>query len=112
MTSRGGRGWPQAVNRDVVALPPGATGGDVELLAVAHPGQSPGAGGGGGGKGVTAVAPPALAQDKIVVGLGAHGVEHVGLVGNLEFWREWGGRRYKHTRRSNKTWTPNIYILI
>ena len=61
----------------------GPQGGSVELLAVACPGQSPGAG--GGGEGVAAVALPALAQDKVVVGLGAHGVEHVGLVWNLEF---------------------------
>lgn len=30
------------------------------------------------------VAPPALTQHKVVVGGGAHGVEHVGLVGDLE----------------------------
>lgn len=32
------------------------------------------------------VAPPALAQDKVVVGGGAHGIKHVGFVGDLQLF--------------------------
>lgn len=38
----------------------------------------------GRGAKVSPVAPPALTQHKVVVGGGAHGVKHVGLVWDLE----------------------------
>lgn len=37
----------------------------------------------GGGAEMSAVALPALAQDEVVVGCGAHGVKYVGFVGDV-----------------------------
>lgn len=41
---------------------------------------------------VSPVAPPVPAQDKVIVGRSAHGVKHIGFVGDLELWgrKEWG----------------------
>lgn len=38
----------------------------------------------GRGAEMSPVGPPALAQHKVVVGGGAHGIKHVGFVGDLE----------------------------
>lgn len=53
-------------------------------LGLAALGVSSGA---GRGAKTSLVAPPALTQHKVIVGGGAHGIKHVGFVGDLELWR-------------------------
>lgn len=52
-------------------------------LGMAALGLSPGA---GRGAKMFSTAPPALAQNKVIIGWGAHGIKHVGFVGYLELW--------------------------
>lgn len=59
---------------------------------MAAPGYSPRT---GGGAKRSAMAPPAMTQDKVVVGHGAHGVEYVGFVRNLELWGKEGEHQLK-----------------
>lgn len=52
-------------------------------FGVTAPRLSPGT---GGRAEMSPVAPPVLAQDKVVVGGGAHGIKYIGFVGDLELW--------------------------